>query len=322
MTELLKQFHFIRPWALSFLLVAGFIYWRLCLQTDIFRKWGTLIRPHLLKHLTVSDPEQAAFGPKHLLLMLMIVVILAMAGPTWRRQPSPFTEDTAPLVIALDLSETMNIQDVQPSRLDRAKQKIRDLLELRSGGRTALLCYAGSAHAVLPLTDDAQFIRLYLESLSSDMMPAEGKDAVNALQLAGQMLANEPVPGSILFITDEINTEAASVFQEYHSKSRNTVLLLAVGTEQGGVIPDTSTFHNLDKNAMQKIAKQANIPMATITVDSGDIQFLDRRIQRQLTQAQATDETMQWQDAGYWLVFPVAIITLFWFRRGWRVQWS
>ena len=64
-------------------------------------------------------------------------------------------EDTAPLVIAIDLSQTMDAIDIAPSRLERVKLKVRDLLALRAGARTAIVAYAGSAHIVLPLTDDA-----------------------------------------------------------------------------------------------------------------------------------------------------------------------
>jgi Ca-activated chloride channel family protein len=69
----------------------------------------------------------------------------------------PFTEDKAPLVIALDLSQTMDAIDLDPTRLERAKLKIRDLLEERSGARTALSVYAGTTHMVLPFTTDDSF---------------------------------------------------------------------------------------------------------------------------------------------------------------------
>ena len=64
-----------------------------------------------------------------------MIASLALAGPTWKREPTPFSEDQAPLVIALDVSSSMEMTDIQPSRLQRAQQKVRDLLALRSGAR-------------------------------------------------------------------------------------------------------------------------------------------------------------------------------------------
>ena len=132
--------------------------------------------------------------------------------PDLEARTSPFTEDQAPLVIALDVSSSMEMTDIQPSRLQRAQQKVRDLLAERSGARTALLAYAGSAHMVLPLTDDPNILEMYVEALSPAIMPEQGKDAAKALDLAQEMLAKEEVPGTILFLTDGISKESASGF--------------------------------------------------------------------------------------------------------------
>ena len=82
-------------------------------------------------------------------------------------------------MVALDLSRTMDAIDVQPSRLERGKQKIRDLVGLREGARTALVAYAGSAHLVLPLTEDRRILETYLEALASGL-PVVAQDSPNA----------------------------------------------------------------------------------------------------------------------------------------------
>ena len=70
---------------------------------------------------------------------------LVVAGPTWEREITPFTEDHAPLVIAIELTPSMLCTDQQPTRLERARHKVRDLLARRRGARTAVIGYAGSA---------------------------------------------------------------------------------------------------------------------------------------------------------------------------------
>merc|ERR1711960_14392 len=99
----------------------------------------------------------------------------------------------------------MEASDVAPSRLERGKQKIRDFLDLRAGARTALVAYAGTAHAVLPMTEDPQVMVPYLEGLSPEVMPREGAVAGEALALAQAMLSEEGAPGGVLFVTDSID---------------------------------------------------------------------------------------------------------------------
>jgi hypothetical protein len=103
--------------------------------------------------------------------VFLAVSILALAGPAWQREVLPFAQDKAALVVALDLSRSMDAIDLSPSRLERAKQKVRDLLGRRQGARTALVVYAGTAHTVLPLTEDTEILEVYLEALATNLMP-------------------------------------------------------------------------------------------------------------------------------------------------------
>jgi hypothetical protein len=76
--------------------------------------------------------------------VLIVLGAIAVAGPARKREQPLFTEDKASLVLALDLSETMNAIDLDPTRLERVKLKLRNLLKVRNGGRTALFVYAGT----------------------------------------------------------------------------------------------------------------------------------------------------------------------------------
>jgi Ca-activated chloride channel family protein len=107
--------------------------------------------------------------------VLIVLGAIAVAGPARKREQPPFTEDKASLVLALDLSETMNAIDLDPTRLERVKLKLRNLLKVRSGGRTALFVYAGTTHMMLPFTTDDSLFDLYLSSLSTSLMPSRGK---------------------------------------------------------------------------------------------------------------------------------------------------
>ena len=328
----LTDFHFLRPLWLLAIIPAVAIYVLNRRRQDVLRQWRGLIAPHLLPHLIEGGGRGPRLRPILLVVLATIIGAAAAAGPTWEREITPFSEDTAPLVVALDLSRSMDAIDVQPTRLERAKQKVRDLLALRSGARTGLLAYAGSAHMVLPLTDDRSFLETYLAALETDIMPAAGKDAAAALNLAEEMLEPDEVPGSILFITDGIPADSIPAFTEHQETSLDELLVLGVGTSEGGPIragkegfaTDSSGRRitvQLDREGLEKLAREADVFVATVTLDDRDVERLQRRIQSHLESVREEDESARWRDVGYYLVLPVAVLGMLWFRRGWTVEW-
>jgi len=211
--------------------------------------------------------------------------------------------------------------------------KIWDLLSARSGARTALIVYAGSAHSVIPLSDDASVFKSFLDGLATDLMPVPGKEPSQALALAEETLAGDSVPGSILFITDGIAEEQTAAFVEHQSRTRDEVMVLAVGTADGGPITlEGNRFATdaqgrrivatLDRAGLDALAREAGIFVGSITVDDSDVNRVQRRIQTHLELVQQEDATERWIDLGYWLVLPLLLVTLFWFRKGWTVRWG
>src|SRR5262245_15225056 len=151
-------FHLLRPLWLLALVPVVLIVALVVHRQKAESQWGHLIAPHLLKYLIVKPEHAWRIQPVYLVATALVIAIVALAGPTWRRELPPFVEDKAPLMIALAVTSSMTQQDVAPSRLERAKQKIKDLLTARAGARTGLIAYAGTAHLVMPLTDDSGVI--------------------------------------------------------------------------------------------------------------------------------------------------------------------
>ena len=195
MIEALQLFHFLRPWLLLAIPVAVLL-WLL-----VRRASGTAgpeaqgIAPHLAAALTVGAPKTRRIQPIDGVLLAAVLLALAAAGPTWSRVPNPLVADTAPLVVALKVTESMQTPDLAPTRADRARFKILDLIDRRAGARTALVAYAGTAHRVAPLTEDPNILRPLLEGLSPATMPVEGQDAGAALGLASDILAKAGTAG-------------------------------------------------------------------------------------------------------------------------------
>src|SRR5580704_19136936 len=194
MSEWWASLHFLRPQWLWLLLTVPTIYLSFRIRDDVRSRWKRYIDPALLDHLIVARRRRWRFRPIHMISFLIFLGVIAVAGPTWRREQPPFTEDKALLVIALDLSDTMNAIDLDPTRLERVKLKLRDLLKVRNGGRTALFVYAGTTHLVLPFTTDTSLLNLYLDSLTTSIMPVNGKDTARALQTIQDFLRDETVP--------------------------------------------------------------------------------------------------------------------------------
>jgi Ca-activated chloride channel family protein len=323
---LFGELHFLRPewlWALLPIALILFLLWR---QQGAARRWQSIIAPHLLEHLIVRPKDGSWLRPSHLLGPILVLAVLAVAGPSWRREPPPFTQDTAPLAIAMDLSESMLVEDIQPSRLQRAQQKARDLLAERKGARTGLLAYSGTAHLVLPLTDDPSVLEAYITSLDPSVMPVNGKDSVAALRVADGMLADDPTPGTVLFLTDGIAAEDAAAFAEHSRESRDQVVILAVGTDQGGPIPQADggfgEISVLDRQGLEAVKAEAGSYVTAVTVDDTDVRRVNRQIATHLTAVQQENEEGRWRDEGWWLVLPLLLLCLGWFRKGWTIQWE
>src|SRR5277367_3691981 len=238
MREWWAALHFLRPHWLWLLLAVPVIYLSFRIRDDVRARWKRYIDPELLDHLIVARKRRWRFRPIHMVCLLILLGAIALAGPTWKREQPPFTEDKAPLVIALDLSQTMDAIVLDPTRIERAKLKLRDLLKVRNGGRTALFVYAGTTHMVLPFTTDDSLFDLYLSSLSTSLMPSEGKDTAKALRTIEDFLKDESVPGTILFVTDGIEPHALPAFRQFTATNadRDDILVLGVGTSAGGPI--------------------------------------------------------------------------------------
>jgi len=145
----LNHFHFLRPeWLWALLLpVAFFVFQRTSGES---KDWSSYVDPALRKHVLDEKLAVNLRTPLILLALTGLLAVLALSGPVWERLPAPVFRNLSPLVIVLDLSSKMDVQDLKPSRLERARYKIDDLLRARRDGQTALLVYSDDAFVVPP----------------------------------------------------------------------------------------------------------------------------------------------------------------------------
>ena len=303
----MDDFHFIRPLWLLLSAPALLIAYGLWQLQDHTAEWRQVIDQHLLEHLIVGESARSRLRPIHLLLATWLIGTIALAGPSWRQEASPFADDEAGLIILLKVSESMLASDVQPTRLERAKHKISDLLELRVGSSTGLIVYSGRAHLVMPLTRDDRIISTMIEDLTPELMPEDGDALTEALQLAEQVLLKSGVPGSALVIADSVATFQADALLTTD---------ITLPTQFLSMRPPNATVDS----GLQSAASRLKAPVVRLTVDPDDVEQVVNSARTNIQSVAEGGEGTRWLDAGYMLLPLLALLALMWSRKGWLLR--
>jgi Ca-activated chloride channel family protein len=305
---MIGDFHFLRPWWLIALLPAALLVWRLACTQSADWVWHGIVAEHLLPHLFLKREQQRRIGPLVLLATVWALAVVALAGPAWKREPAPYADDSAALVIVVKVTPSMKTEDIQPDRLTRSVQKIHDFLALRSGARSALIAYAGTSHLVVPLTRDAGIVNTFAAALDPKIMPDDGDGAAEALVLADEVLAKSGQSGSVIWIADGIAPDQQSVLSELRKHFHVSVRLLA------------PLLRGPELDLLGKMAATAGAPVLPITPDDADVRDLARGAKFVTTAVSGQGD--RWQDVGYWLIPLIALLSALWFRPGWMVNTS
>ncbi|MFA0440793.1 transporter [Vibrio sp. 10N.286.49.C2] len=307
------QFHFLRPeWLGLYLPFLMLLCWR-WREEKIKSRWLKQLPPHLFKALTVGFNSWGNHLPIKLLCVIGGIAIVVAAGPSWYRVASPFGEDKAPLIIVLDVSKTMQQKDVAPSRIFIAKQKIQDLLARRNKGKSALIVFSGSAHTAMPLTQDTNVFNPLLAAVIPEIMPRDGKFAEYALPLVDELLSDDLKSGTVVWVGDGINQIALNTYIEYFSSTRHNLVVWGMGADN--LLAD----YPLEVETLQALADGSGGDYVSLTMNHDDIKVVLGIIANNVEASGGFSEP--WNDSGYALVWVMLLILLFWFRRGWLVQW-
>lgn len=328
----LSAFHFLRPAWLLMIIPGLLAPWMWSRRRDLKRQLRGMIAPHLVDHLLIRPEQRQRLRPVHLLASILVLGGLAAAGPTWRQDTPAFLDNRAPLILAVDLSASMDADDVPPSRMAATRHTLHDLVERRAGARTALIAYGGSAHLVLPATDDPALLINFIDALSTELMSRPGKDALGAIDQALKLLEAENSPGTLVLITDGADTRQFKALSKRLAGTALQVLVLAVGNRNAGVVqgaqgaprlqadggPVLGTF---DEQALKGLADALDAPLGSLTLNDDDLDWIELHAQRHFDAVTEQNQEVHWKDAGYWLCWPLLIIALLCLRRGWRVSW-
>lgn len=335
---MLAQFHFLEPlWLLALLpLIVVFL---LAFQTTTSSKaWERVIDARLLPLLLQGKDKNISTLPKFLLATTWVLAVSALADPAWEKIKKPIFQTNAARVIVLDLSNSMLIDDLKPSRIARARFKIEDILSLEEEGQTGLVLFAGEAFTAVPLTRDVETIRAMLKVLTPQIMPAQGSRADLGL-IKAQALFKQAgiVNGQILLIADGVSQKAASLkVAKDLLKDGHTVSVMAVGTEQGGKLNfsnNTSKTIKLDAKSLHDIANNGGGNYHLITSNNTDLKRLlistsnNSSLTKKQTNTNTTNgkdkqeiQSSEWHSTGPLLVLILLPFAALAFRRGWLLN--
>ncbi|MDX8408647.1 MAG: VWA domain-containing protein [Mariprofundales bacterium] len=324
----MESFHFLRPWWLLLMPLAGWLIYRMAKQRGDGGLWRKVCDPVLLERLLVGKTEPRRQGLWWILAGGFFLAIVALAGPVWQQLEQPMYRQQQALIVLLDLSRSMLADDVKPNRLGRAKEKLSDLLRLRHEGQTALVVYAAEPFTITPLTNDSRTILQQLPVLEPDMMPAQGSRLDKALALALRMFRRSGVAhGDVLVLSDGVGAagEAAATLRRHGHR----VSVLALGTVEGAPIPAPSglvtdeggniVLARLDMAAMQAVAAAGGGLFDSVRLGDGDLQ----RLQALMGGSHRIDKGKQkavgdhWREEGPWLLLALLPLAALAFRRGW-----
>jgi Ca-activated chloride channel homolog len=327
------SFHLMRPewlWALLPAAILAALLWQLRNRSG---NWSSVIAPELLPYLVGEASGQKKHNLAPAIFVLWLLATVAAAGPSFNKIPQPVHQKQDALVLVLDLSYSMTATDLAPSRIDRARQKLLELLEQRREGQTGLIAYAGDAHIVTPLTDDTPTIANLLPALHPRIMPVPGSDPVSAITLASELLHSAGIrQGRVLLLTDGIEDADRNKLSRIVSENGIALSVMGIGTATGSPLPlprggflkddnGTIVMPGLDEAALRQLAADSNGRYRRMQIDDSDLDYLLAESGLALPeQTLALDRSADaWEDQGYLLVLLLLLPVLALFRRGWVI---
>lgn len=340
MPELLNNFHYLRPdwfWLLVPVLLASFALFRLRSSSS---NWHKVIDPLLIPHLLDNPANNKASRRSNMPLvgatLALIIGLNALAGPSWERLPTVTEQKSDAMIIIADLTLSMHATDIKPSRLVRTRYKLLELLKQREEGQTALIAYSGDAHIVSPLTDDASTIAALVPSLTPEIMPSIGSNAISAFESAIQLLSNAGLSkAKFVWFTDEALSADQRQIRQLLRTVNSELLIIGVGTVSGAPVPLPSGKFVKDKNNQIVNAKLSRDRLIAISAENNgsyrDLQDNNSDIEEILADGlaamlnSAAEDDKQntlttsdsWQDRGAYLALLLIPFALLSFRRGW-----
>lgn len=324
----MSELHLLRPWWLLALLPTLLLYWRLIYSQKHQAGWHQWLPGHLSKVLVKSGSKPSVW-PIHRFLLIAVLSTLALSGPTWEKLPQPVYQLESGQVVVMDMSPSVLASDISPNRLTRMRFKAIDLVRSGLDGDTGLIAYADDAYIISPLTADNRNLINLIPSLSPQIMPAAGSEPLRALQLADKLLKNAGYPqGDIFWLTDGVDSRELNSLSDYLRSIEHRVSILAVGTENGAPVRDSSGRLLKEDNQvviaktypsrLKDLADITGGAFTSVTANNQDIKELvsQEPLTREGKDSESEQQGDAWRDMGPYVALLILPLILLSWRRG------
>ena len=210
------------------------------------------------------SPEQSVFKSSLKLLITIAaisMVIIALVNPKMGTKMETVKRQGIDIVFAIDISKSMLAQDIAPSRLEKTKQLVSQIINQLVNDRVGIVGYAGSAYPVLPMTTDYSIAKMYLQSMNTNMVSSQGTAFNDAIKLSVDYFDIKDTSKLIILVSDgEDHGDGAEEAIEMAKEKGVRIVTIGVGTEKGALIPLKDSKGNIsgykkDQNGENVITK-------------------------------------------------------------------
>jgi len=238
-----------------------------------FRKKAKYIQlfseKRLFRQLTPDVSRKRQVFKVFLLVLSIIFCVLALIRPKWGFHWEEIKRKGVDIIVCVDVSTSMLAEDIKPNRLERAKRKIHDLINLLQGDRIGLVAFAGVSFVQCPLTLDYGACQIFLDCLDTDLIPVQGTAIGNAIRTATRAFRKgERKSKVIILITDGEDHEGEPLKAAQEAKKEGIkIFAIGIGKEGGAPVPEPNgkggfkkdshgelILSKLDEVTLQKIA--------------------------------------------------------------------
>ena len=237
-------------------------------QKKRLRKFGD---PKLLRELM---PDMSKWRPQAkfwLLQAALALIVVMLARPQMGTRISHEKRTGIETIIAVDISNSMRAEDVEPSRLDRSKMMVENLVDHFTNDKIGLIVFAGDAFVQLPITSDYVSAKMFLSSIDPAMIPTQGTDIARAIDMAAHSFTqDEGVGKAIIIITDGEDHEGGALEAAQAAKKEGLrVFVLGVGSTQGAPIPVPGSNDYMKDNSGNTVMSALNEDMCRQVAEAG-----------------------------------------------------
>lgn len=240
----MEIFRFEHPeyfWALLVIpLLAVLFIWMVAWRKRAFRRFG---EHDLMQRLVPARSGVRSIFKFMVLCLVYLFLVIGLANPQIGSKLVEGERKGIDIMVALDVSNSMLAQDIQPNRLERARQALSKLIDKLGNDRIGIVVFAGNAYVQLPITTDHAAAKMFLSTINTNVVPTQGTSIGEAVELASKSFDNDKHSRVIVVITDGENHEEGAIKTTKKVAEQGiNVYTIGMGLTEGTPIPEYDRY--------------------------------------------------------------------------------